>query len=91
VYSVVDQLCSDSFFQNKLKSLENDDITNKKYIQRTPIMAAGKTDHIWSLEELLAFPYYKNFNKLKGQYQIHTGPKFFFLSDMPQICCGEVH
>jgi hypothetical protein len=38
---------------------ENDDITNKKYIQRTPIMAAGKTDHIWSLEELLTFPYYK--------------------------------
>jgi len=38
---------------------EKDDITNRKYIQRTPMMAAGKTDHIWSLEELLAFPYYK--------------------------------
>jgi len=22
-------------------------------------MATGKTDHIWSLEEMLTFPYYK--------------------------------
>jgi hypothetical protein len=38
---------------------EDDDITNRKYIQRTPMMATGKTDHIWSLEEMLTFPYYK--------------------------------
>lgn len=38
---------------------ENDDITNNKYIQRTPMMAAGKTNHIWSLEEMLTFSYYK--------------------------------
>jgi len=38
---------------------EKDGITNRKYIQRTPMMAVGKTDHIWSLEELLTFPYFK--------------------------------
>ena len=38
---------------------DNNDITNKKYIQRTPMMAVGKTDYIWSLEELLTFPFYK--------------------------------
>ena len=38
---------------------ENDDITKKKYILRTPMMAAGKTDHIWSLEEMLSFPFIK--------------------------------
>ena len=26
------------------------------YVQRTPAMAAGLTDHIWSLEEWLALP-----------------------------------
>ncbi len=38
---------------------DSDDITNRKYIRRTPMMAVGKTDHIWSLEELLTFPYFK--------------------------------
>ena len=36
-----------------------DDMANRKYIHRTPMMAVGKTDHIWSLEELLTFPYFK--------------------------------
>ena len=27
--------------------------------QISPMMAAGKTDHIWFLEELLTLPYYK--------------------------------
>jgi len=44
----------------KLKINQGDeDITNRKYIQRTPMVAAGKTDHIWSMEELLTFPYSK--------------------------------
>ena len=34
---------------------DDEDITNRKYIQRTPMMAAGKTDHIWTMEELLTF------------------------------------
>jgi IS1 family transposase len=38
---------------------ENDDITNRKYLERTPMMAVGKTNHIWSLEELLAFSCHK--------------------------------
>jgi IS1 family transposase len=33
---------------------ESNDFT-RKYTQRTPMMAAGKTDHIWSLEELITF------------------------------------
>jgi hypothetical protein len=27
----------------------------KKWLQRTPALAAGWTDHVWSIEELLAF------------------------------------
>jgi hypothetical protein len=27
----------------------------KKWLQRTPAMAAGWTDHVWSVEELLSF------------------------------------
>jgi len=27
----------------------------KKWIQRTPAMAEGITDHVWSLKELLKF------------------------------------
>ncbi len=38
---------------------DDEDITNRKYILRTPMMAVGKTDHIWSIEELLTFPYFK--------------------------------
>ena len=30
--------------------------TPRRYAPRTPAMAAGLTDHIWSVEELLAFP-----------------------------------
>ena len=30
--------------------------TPRRYTSRTPPMAAGLTDHIWSVEELLAFP-----------------------------------
>ena len=30
--------------------------TPRRYTSRTPAMAAGLTDHIWSVEELLAFP-----------------------------------
>ena len=44
----------------KLKiNLDNDDITNRKYIQRTPMMTVVKTNHIWSMEELLTFPNFK--------------------------------
>lgn len=42
----------------KIKS-DSDDITNRKYIRRTPMMAVGKTDRIWSLEELLIFHYFR--------------------------------
>lgn len=38
---------------------DNNDITDQKYIQRTPMVAVGKTDYIWSLEELLTFPFHK--------------------------------
>lgn len=37
----------------------DENITNRKYIQGTPMMAVGKTDHIWSMEKLLTFPYFK--------------------------------
>ena len=30
--------------------------TPRRYGPRTPAMAAGLTDHLWSVEELLAFP-----------------------------------
>ena len=33
--------------------------SGKKYIERTPMMACGKTDHVWTLEEMLSFPYFK--------------------------------
>jgi hypothetical protein len=32
------------------------EVAPKRYQQRTPAMAAGLTDHIWSLEEWLLFP-----------------------------------
>lgn len=31
---------------------------NRRWMQRTPMMAAGITDHIWSVEELLTFRIY---------------------------------
>ena len=31
----------------------------REYQKRTPMMSIGVTDHIWSMEELLRFPYYK--------------------------------
>ena len=34
----------------------------RKYQKRTPMMSVGITDHIWTLEELLTFPYHKNIN-----------------------------
>jgi IS1 family transposase len=33
-----------------------EEVTPKKYRQRTPAMAAGLTEHVWSLEEWLSFP-----------------------------------
>ena len=30
--------------------------TRRRSVARTPAMAAGLTDHIWSVQELLAFP-----------------------------------
>jgi len=33
-----------------------EEIAPKRYRQRTPAMAAGLTDHVWSLEEWLLFP-----------------------------------
>ena len=29
--------------------------TTKRWLQRTPAMAAGLTDHIWTMDELLSF------------------------------------
>jgi len=34
----------------------------RKYQKRTPMMSVGITDHAWTLEELLTFPYHKNIN-----------------------------
>jgi IS1 family transposase len=34
----------------------------KKYDKITPMISAGLTKHIWTLKELLTFPYYKNIN-----------------------------
>lgn len=31
------------------------DSSKRRWIQRTPMMAEGKTDHIWSIKELLSF------------------------------------
>jgi hypothetical protein len=30
--------------------------TSRRYVPSTPAMAVGLTDHLWSVEELLAFP-----------------------------------
>jgi hypothetical protein len=32
----------------------------KKYDKITPMMSIGLREHIWSLEELLTYPYHKN-------------------------------
>ena len=34
----------------------------RKYKKQTPMMSIGITDHIWTLKELLTFPYHKNIN-----------------------------
>ncbi|BDZ68649.1 hypothetical protein [Methanobacterium ferruginis] len=34
----------------------------RKYKNQTPMMSVGITDHIWTLKELLTFPYHKNIN-----------------------------
>ena len=38
-----------------------EEVTPKRYRQRTPAMAAGLTDHVWSLEEWLSFPSTKRY------------------------------
>jgi hypothetical protein len=32
----------------------------KKYDKVTPMMSIGLTNHIWTLKELLTYPYHKN-------------------------------
>jgi len=32
----------------------------RKYDKITPMMSIGLTDHVWTLEELLTYPYHKN-------------------------------
>jgi IS1 family transposase len=38
-----------------------EEVAPKRYRQRTPAMAAGLTDHVWSLEEWLSFPSTKRY------------------------------
>jgi len=38
-----------------------EEVAPKRYRQRTPAMAAGLTDHVWSLEEWLLFPSNKRY------------------------------
>ena len=56
--SFFDFIRSHSGLKLKIES-DSDDITNRKYIRRTPMVAVGKTDRIWSLKELLIFPYFR--------------------------------
>jgi len=42
-------------FCKEHKSLRQKQEQGKKWAQRTPAMAAGWTDHVWSVEELLSF------------------------------------
>lgn len=44
-----------SNYCNSVRTLRVE-VAPKKYRQRTPAMAAGLTDHVWSLEEWLLFP-----------------------------------
>jgi hypothetical protein len=44
-----------SNYCNSVRTLRVE-IAPKKYLQRTPAMAAALTDHVWSLEEWLLFP-----------------------------------
>jgi hypothetical protein len=32
----------------------------KKYDKTTPMMSISQTNHVWSLKELLTYPYHKN-------------------------------
>ena len=45
------------------------EVAPKRYRQRTPAMAAGLTDHVWSLEEWLLFP--SNGRHKLPQYSLH--------------------
>jgi IS1 family transposase len=47
-------LCSSNFCWS-VRTLR-EEVGPKRYRQRTPAMAAGLTDHVWSLEEWLLFP-----------------------------------
>jgi hypothetical protein len=47
-----------SLKKKNLKKI-NDNVW-KKYDKITPTMSIGLTDHIWSLKELLTYPYHKN-------------------------------
>jgi len=38
---------------------DDEDIPNRKHIQRTPMIAAGKTNHIWTMGEPLTFSHFK--------------------------------
>ena len=44
-----------------VRTLREEVIPNKRYRQRTPAMAAGLTDHVWTLEEWLLFPTTKRY------------------------------
>jgi hypothetical protein len=46
-------------FSNRRFSVINDNVW-KKYDKTTPIMSIGLTNHIWSLKELITYPYHKN-------------------------------
>ena len=35
----------------------------KKYEKVTPMMSIKLTDHVWTLKELLTFPYHKNISR----------------------------
>ncbi len=40
--------------------------TWKKYRKQTPTMSIGITDHIWTLKELLTYPYHQELQPIKG-------------------------
>jgi IS1 family transposase len=46
-----------------------EEIAPKRYRQRTAAMAAGLTDHVWSLQEWLSFPSTKRYRLLPFQLQ----------------------
>ena len=46
----------------KLNPRKIKDKVLKKYDKMTPMMSIGLTKHVWTLKELLTFPYHKNIN-----------------------------